>query len=176
MFDSRDRRSWYLPSLHELGLDPKLNLAPLNFLVLVVILQFVFCTASGWGSYHAHVHMMGSKCLQTVLYASSFFSHPHWPKRCLLLYIVLHAGQYMARLLSVPVNRPSSEVGVNPLLIIFCPIIHMHMSHSLKPYHQHAIWIQQHDTQSFTAEDKMYTQHTEGLVLVHITVGVNTVR
>ena len=31
MFGSRDR-SWCLLSLHELGLDPKLNLEPLNYL------------------------------------------------------------------------------------------------------------------------------------------------
>ena len=45
MFDSRDRRSWYLLSPHELGLDTKLNLEPLNYLVLVVIhlsIQFAF--------------------------------------------------------------------------------------------------------------------------------------
>ena len=59
MFGSRDRRSWCLLSPHELGLDPKLNLEPLNYLSHSFV-YLVFCTASVYSYYHAHVHMMGS--------------------------------------------------------------------------------------------------------------------
>ena len=45
MFGSRDRRSWCLLSPHELGLDPKLNLEPLNYLSHSFV-YLVFCTAS----------------------------------------------------------------------------------------------------------------------------------
>ena len=53
MFGSRDRRSWCLLSLHELGLDPKLNLEPLNYLSHSFV-YLVFCTAS------VHQELMGS--------------------------------------------------------------------------------------------------------------------
>ena len=79
------------------------NLEPLNYLSHSFV-YLVFCTASVYSYYHAHVHMMGSIKVfaNSPICIFNFFSHPHWPKRCLLLYVVL---QVASRL--VPVNKPS---------------------------------------------------------------------